>query len=514
MGVIKRQSLKGSIVSYLGIGFGALFFLIILPNILEERYLGFYQLVFSVVSVFSLLPLLGLANVLFRYYTELEDENRINAYNSYAFTRIIGAGLLFGILFFLFKDQLVKIYPNKSELFTNYYYIIPPLVILQALTFYLDYYCMVKLRVAVPTFIREILTRFLLISTFCLLALHFLSEIHFILFYVLTYVISFIALFYYTYKNLGFRFGHAKLFKKGNKHLKAQFSYAANAMGMAFISTFQNFSDAIILPMYLGLGALGIYGRPMILGAMINVPYRSIAYIAQPIILEAWNNNDIKKIADLNRKLSINLLLIGLFIFSIIVVNADNFFAVLPDIYSKEKTVLYIIAFGRLLDMSFGLNSEILFSSKYYRWMLYFTILSFIVTILLNIYLINIYGMNGAALAVTAALITFNGLKTIFIYKKFGFHCFTKKYLSMILFASCAIAITTFIPDFYSQALNERIGSFLASIGINVLIKSISCSLLFIIPLIYFKTSDDFNAFFSLIISGKIFKGGHKMEDL
>lgn len=269
-----------------------------------------------------------------------------------------------------------------------------------------------------------------------------------------------------------------------------------------------------MIPYFMGLGALGIYGRPLILGQMIHVPYRSIANISSPIIMEAWTRNDVKKIEDLNRKISVNLLLIGLFLFCMVVVNADNFFDILPAKYSIGKSVLFIIAFGRLVDMSFGLNTEILFSSKYYKWTVYFTIIMVGIAIGLNVLLIPKIGMEGAAIAVASSLIVFNILKAIFIYVKFKFHSFSKPYIPLILITAISILATYFVPDFSSVALNESIGSPIASVLVNVIIKSSVAATLFLLPITFLKINPDLNDFVKLITSGKIFKGGHKMEEL
>ncbi len=510
MGIIKRQGLKSSITNYVGVALGALFFLVIFPNILDEKYLGFYSLILSVSMVFAQIPVLGTSNVLFKYFKKWNERGVVASFNTIAFLLITGATLIFSILYFVFSDIIISFYRAKSPLFNIYYYVIPPLVLFQALNHYLEHYAMMKLRVALPTFIREVFIRSLVIIILFLLAINVLSERYFVFLYVVIYALAFGALLFYSIKVLQFKFDGFKLFIKTNQDLKGQISYGSNAMGMTFITTLQNFADAIILPAYLGLGALGIYGRPMILGAMINIPYRSIAYIASPIIMEAWHNNDLKKIESLNKQLSLNLFLIGLFLFAMIVTNANNFFNILPPEYSEGKNVLYIIAFGRLLDMSFGLNSEILFSSKYYRWILWFNIITLIITIVFNIYLIPIWGMDGAAMAVTGALIVYNILKSVFIYHKFNIHCFSKKYFALISIATMTILAVLFIPDFTSLWVNSQFGSQIGSTILNTLLKSIITTILFFGPILYFKISPDFNDFIQLIRSNSIFQTREK----
>jgi O-antigen/teichoic acid export membrane protein len=271
----------------------------------------------------------------------------------------------------------------------------------------------------------------------------------------------------------------------------------------------QNFIDGIMIPAYLGLGAFGIYGRPLVLGQMIHVPFRAISQISQPIIREAWFNNDVEKIKTLHKNISKNLLLIGCFLFTLLVANTNGLFRLLPPEYESGKDVLYIIAAGRLLDMGFGLNNEILYASKHYRYIVYLSIFIVALTIALNMLLIPIYGMNGAALAVSISLTIFNMCKTWIIYSKFGFHCFSKHYITLTILMLAVLGVLYFVP--FIQFIPKHM---FVNALVNIAFKSMLGSGLFLVPLFFLQVSPDFNDFVKLILNGKIFKGGHKMDEL
>lgn len=514
MGIIKRQSLKSSIVNYVGVGLGAIFLLVIFPNILSQEFLGFVQLLLGVTLVFAQLVCVGTHNVLFKYYEQWKTDERLDHYNALTFIILLIAFVIFCFLFYLFHVQIISFYSKKSALFSDYYWVLFPLILIQAFTYYFEMYSTLRLRVAVPTFLREVLNRILLIIILFLLAYHVVNTPQFVFLYILVYLISFFILAFYAIRFFQFRLGSIKDFFKNNSTLKAQFSYGRSATAMSFMSYLNNFVDTLIIPIYLGLPALGIYSRPLILGQMIQVPYRSISAISWPIIMEAWERNDLKKVADLNKKISVNLLLIGLFLFALVVVNTDNFFQLLPAEYQTAKSVLFIIAFGRLVDMSFGLNTEIIFGSKYYKWIVYFTIITLAISVVSNLLLIPILGMSGAAIAVAVSLIIFNILKAVLIYKKFHFHCFSKPYIPLVLIGFFTILITSIIPNLHSEILNAQFNSTIASVLLNILFKSTTATLLFLLPTVILKINPDLNHFLGLILSGKIFKGGHKMNEL
>ena len=69
MGIIKRQSLKTSIVNYVGVLIGVVFFVFVFPHIVSEEYLGLIGLLQNLTFILVSLPMLGLAHVLLRFYS-------------------------------------------------------------------------------------------------------------------------------------------------------------------------------------------------------------------------------------------------------------------------------------------------------------------------------------------------------------------------------------------------------------------------------------------------------------
>jgi O-antigen/teichoic acid export membrane protein len=508
MGIIKRQSLKTSIVNYLGVFIGVIFFVFVFPHIISEEYLGLIGLLQSLTFILVSLPLLGLAHVLLRFYSVWKNGETTHHFNAFSMLMLAGSLCVFAVAYYLLKTPIINTYSRHSALFLPYFLFIIPLVAIQAYTQYFEIYALVKLRVAVPAFLREIVTRLLIIALVFLFAYRYLTEQQFIYGFLIVYMITFLILTVYIVKKQHFKAYGARSFIQ-NKDFRHQMMYGGGMLMLTIFANVSNFLDSIIIPAYLGLGALGIYLRPLVLGQMIQVPYRAISLISIPIIREAIVENNIKKVKELNRDIAINLFLIGCFLFTLLISNTNGIFSLFPPKYIVAKNVLYIIAIGRLCDMAFGLNSEILNYSKYYKFLTVFSGIMMGLTIILNMLLIPRYGLNGAAFAVTSALIVFNILKTIIIWQKFHFHCFSKHYITLIILSAFVCMVLYFIPMI--QFLNHHM--FLNSF-LNIVVKSMTGTFLFLIPAYYFKISPAMNDFIQLILSGKIFKGGHKMEHL
>lgn len=61
------------------------------------------------------------------------------------------------------------------------------------------------------------------------------------------------------------------------------------------------------------------------------------------------------------------------------------------------KGAVLFLGLGKLIDLAFSFGNAILSYSKYYFWTLVYTIVVMGVNILLNLYLIEMWGLSGAA---------------------------------------------------------------------------------------------------------------------
>lgn len=508
MGIIKRQGLKSSIVNYVGVLIGVIFFNFVFPNLVSEKYIGLINLLRNLTYVFAALPALGLGQILLNYFNLWEDDKTKSSFNGFAIFSMLLAVLIFSLLYIIFKESLINYYHSKSPLFTPYFFAIIPMVLFFTFNQYIELFAVVKYRSAFPAFLREVVSRIILIVVFYFFIYNIINLNGLIVGLVLTFAIPFFILLFYVIKVLDFKVSSFHYYKQ-RAEFKTETKYAKSMLLLVIFSTATNFLDGIILPAYLGLEMLGIYTISLVLGQMIQVPYRAITLISIPVIRETIANKDFIKLKQLNNSLGINLFLIGCFLFTLLVSNTDGIFSLLPSQYSLAKNVLIIIALGRLLDMAFGLNSEIISFSNNYKFIVRLSGLMFLMTIVLNIILIPILGMNGAALAVSISLIVFNLLKTFIIYKKYHFHCFSKHYITLLLISIFVIGVLYFVPFLQFVAHHKFLNSLM-----NIAFKSTIGIILFLIPTYLFKISNDFNDFLKLVLSGKILKGGHKMENL
>ena len=116
---------------------------------------------------------------------------------------------------------------------------------------------------------------------------------------------------------------------------------------------------------------------------------------------------------------------IGLFfalaIFLFIWFPVQELFSYIPD-YKEGIYVFLFLMIGRMFDMYCGLNGTIFSTSRKFKFDLLFSLFLCFSVFFLNIWLIPIYGITGAAISTGLAYIVYNLLRCFFIYSTYGLH--------------------------------------------------------------------------------------------
>jgi O-antigen/teichoic acid export membrane protein len=129
-----------------------------------------------------------------------------------------------------------------------------------------------------------------------------------------------------------------------------------------------------------------------------------------------------KAVKKLYEQTAINQLIIGALLLLGIWSNLSNIYHFVPNgkLYEQGFYVVLFIGLGKLSDMLFGANGEIIVMSKYYKFNVLAVLILAMMTIALNLVLIPEYGIQGAAIASFLAMFLFNLIKYLFVWIKFG----------------------------------------------------------------------------------------------
>ena len=144
---------------------------------------------------------------------------------------------------------------------------------------------------------------------------------------------------------------------------------------------------------------------------------------------DAVYRDDRAQVKGLYQKSALNLLLVGGIMFLLIAFNIDSLLSILPksEIYKQGKWVVIILGAAKWIDMSLGLNIEMITYSKYFKMNTLLIIFMAFLTVYANLALIPIFGVAGSAIATGGIALLSSLLRLAFVRWKFDVVPFVKK---------------------------------------------------------------------------------------
>lgn len=480
MGIVVRQSVKNTIYSYLGVALGFLNVIWLYPHILEPSQFGLTKLLTSLAALVSQFGLLGMGQITLKYFPYFRDEKR--HHRGFLFFALIISTigfLLLCILFFLFKGTVVNAYQAKSPLFTQYYYYLLPLIGFTLFFTFFDFYSRALYRTVFPSFVSDVLLRFLNTLIILIFWMHWVGFHTFVLLYIGCTAIQMLLMVIY-------------LASSGHFHLKPDFSFFRRYLvkeiikyglfsilaGMAYIAI--NNIDIIMLGALTGLASTAVYYVAFSVGTLIEIPGRAIRRITFPLIHNAWKQEDRSYVSGLYKKTSMNQFLPGVLIFIMIWASVNNLIAFLPHEYASGKYVILFIGFARLFDMITGANGGILQASEHYRYSLYSNVFLLVLAVVTNLIFIPMYGVVGAAMATAISIFLGNSASLLVLWYFYDMQPFTRNTVYSILLAAGVLAFSYLLP-------------FVHDIYIDTIVRSIVIASVFLSLSYRWNLSEDVN---------------------
>lgn len=433
MGIIIKQSIKGTIINYIGTAIGMITLFFIIPKYLTQEEFGLMRTLIDAAVLFVSLAQIGTNSSILRFYPYFKDpENKDHGFFFWTLIiPIVGFCLYFSI-FLIFKNFITDSYRENSELLVNYVYFIIPLGLFMLYQTVFETNSVVLLRLVVPVFVREVGVRLMVLASYLLFAFNIISLTGLVVAFCCTYGIA-------ACINLGYLFylGHISLkpnFKHVTKSLRKDFFYyTLFLMGSALTSAFAPSLGMFIIGAQLGLAFAGVYGFARHIVAFIEIPYRSLGGISNPLVSQSVKENNFLEANLLIKKVSLHQFLIGSAIFFLIWTNIDLIFQIIPkgEDYALGKWVVFILGLSAILNTSLVIGATTLNYSKFYYYSLFFTFILTITAVVMNLICIPIWGISGAALATLFSTSIYYILLLSLIYWKLKVAPFSWKQLKI-----------------------------------------------------------------------------------
>ena len=482
MGLVIRQSISTTIISYLGVLIGYINLLYLYPKFLSLEEVGLFRTIQDAAILLSPFAQFGLASGIFRYYPQfVKDQKTSGSFISLMLLLSVIGFSIFFLIFQLFETSILAYFEDNAKEIIHYASLVLWLTLILLITSLMEAYSRSLLKTVVPSLLREIVSRVLLSVFVLLYFLGYLNFQQFIITTTLGYLLCLTILMIYLAKNgdlkLGLEFSVTHKLKLPELLKYSLLSFAGTA-GLVIIGKV----DSIMVSGLLGLAANAVYTTAFYMATVIEIPKRALSQVAMPLIARAFEKKDMRDIQIIYQKTSINQFIIGALMLIGVWANLDNIFQLIPktELYEAGKYVVIIVGFGKLIDMIFGPSSEIIVLSKYYGFNIILIILLAGSIVFANNLLIPAYGINGAAIGAALALIFFNLIKFIFIWATLKMQPFSSSTVKVVLITVVAVGVNLILPK-------------VSNVFLDIAYRSLIITLVFGALVLFSKASTDGN---------------------
>ncbi len=472
MGVIAKQSIRGAIANYLGVIIGAVTTFFVVTDLLTQEEIGLTRVMVDAAVLLAGLAQLGTNASIVKFYPRFKDpDSRDHGFFGWTLILPFVGFLIIAALFFLFKDNIVGFYAEKSPLLVDYAYLVLPLTFFTLYMTVFETNASVLLHIALPKFVREVVVRVLNLVAYLLYGHQVISLDLFVILFCSTWVVATIINFCYllTLKRISFK----PDWKFVDKRLFREVGTYTLIMTVAVLAGNVKLFNTIFLA-HQTLVLAGIYTIANYIANVIEIPYRSLGAISSPVISQAVANNDLQEVNRLGQQVSLHQLLVASMLLFFIWINLNPLFAVIPNgqEYVSGIGVVLFLGIANILNSTFSIATNILNFSKQYAFSLLFISLLTVSAILLNIWLIPHWSLTGSACATLFAyLIYFIPLLT-FLWRRLGVSLFSKKQLWVLLFTVALFALNA-LWEWLLSPLFAHLGSGLTPILVQALIRTL-----------------------------------------
>lgn len=446
MGTISRQTIKGTIYTYLGAVLGFINIAILMQYFLVPDEIGLLSLLIALSVIFAQFSSLGFNQVttrLFSYFRNYDAKH--NGFLFLAVSTALLGFILMMVIFIFLKPYLISRNADKSPLFVEYILLLIPLIFFNLFFNIFDNYNKVLYNSTLGIFIKEVLLRILIFIGLILYAFNILIFKWFVMFYVISQCLPAILL-------LGY------LIRQGQFSLRPDFSFLNKKMkkqifGVAVFGLLSSVGtvaatniDKYMVNNYMDLSYTGIYSIAFYFGTLILLPSRSLIKVSSVVIADAWKNKDEAMISKIYQKSCLNQFLIALLLLLLLALNMHNILKFLKPAYSAGVTVIILIGIANMTDMLSGTSGMIIQTSRYYPVFTYIRVMAMVILISFQVLLIPRYGINGAAWAFLITKILVTLIKFSYLFIRFKMQPYNINFLLVIGAGTIAFITGMFFP--------------------------------------------------------------------
>ena len=461
MGIVFKQTSWNIVTISIAILIGGVNTLYFYPEFLKDEYYGLVVFLLATSNLLQPLMSFGAQHTIIKFFSSFNDKKKKDQFLS---------SVIFLPLFFIipitflvvqFHDIIAQFLSVKNPIIESYVWVI--FLVSFATSYFEVFYSWsrVQFKSIFGNILKEIYPRISVLFLLILVSFEVLNKENFVWWLTGLYYVRLILMIVYSF------YLYKPVFSITiPDNFKEILSYSFYILLAGSAASFLIDIDKYMIPQKQAISQTAYYAVAVFIATVVEIPGRAMFQILNPLVAKSLNDQNYSELKYLYEKSSENLLLISGLFFLLINLNIDSFYLLLNNqFYSNASLVVLIISSAKLIQMSFGCGPAILATSTFYRITLPFSISMAISVYLLNDYLIDLYGINGAAISTFIVLLIFTILKILYIVFKIKIQPYSLNSLKILFSIFIVYLINYFINLDYSPLLDI----FIRSVGIIVL---------------------------------------------
>ena len=480
-GVIAKNSFWASIVNYSGSVVGLFTTFYLFPLVFTTSENGVFRLFIEMGALLAGVAQMGTGYSIWKFFPRFKNENGHNGVGFWLISIPLIGFVLVGLLLLWGQPWVVHYLIENSADFLPYYYWLIPFVFFFVFNTVFEIFLAALGNIVYSSFLRENVVRILLgLLGWC----YYIGVVNFdqtMYSISAVYGVVMVLNLVYLLRKTSLSFKPDLQFVREQKGLKGEFYRYTGYLFLTYVAMLVlQRMDFLMVSSMKGSADTGIYAIAVNMAVLIEIPTRSILQIANPKLSEAIHVGDRQEIERLYQKTSLNQFILGALALLLIWINIDVFYHFMPngEVYETGKWAVFYLGVGKLCVLLQGNSAAMLIFSKRYYLSLLLNGVSIVVGVLLNRYLIPIYGINGAALATGGVWLASGIVMAILVYAVYGMQPITR---------GVVLSLGLFLAAFYINHLWMGSDKLLLSAAVKTLV--IMGGVLFI--LLRFRLSED-----------------------
>ncbi|WP_452230589.1 flippase [Lacinutrix sp. MEBiC02404] len=409
-GEFAKKTLFSFLLKFFGLGL-SYFFTLLISRFYGAEVVGRFSLTFTILNLFALFFALGIPDTMVKIIADSNYKQQFDLKKT-ALRAILISSVIGAIVLFLSAKPLALFYTD-SVLY-DYLLIAAAALVPLVLLRYNFEILRGRNEIVKFGFLSHIIPY--LISVLAILFVFFVFEekngLQTIKVYFLGTVIAFILSVFLT--------KHKEEIKRKAFPLKKMMNYSLPMLATSSFIFLMGWTDTLMLGYYNDKADVGIYSVVIKIARIAIIVLTSVNLVLAPKISELYSKSEHDKMKELIRKATKIIFITTAPMVGLILIANKFVLGLFGDEFIIGSTALIVIMLAQLFNAMTGSVGQVMNMTGNHKKLRDFTIISVILNIVLNLILIPLYGILGAAIATATSSVVINIISVIFVKRRLG----------------------------------------------------------------------------------------------